>query len=160
MPREFVRPYLFTSEQWVPRPRAEVFPFFADASNLDRITPPWLRFRIVTPLPIDLRAGALIEYRLRVRGFPLRWLTEIAEWNPPVRFVDVQLRGPYRLWRHTHEFHEENGGTRCIDRVEYYPRGGALVHRLFVRRDVERIFAYRQARLSELWPTQHGATTS
>lgn len=147
-----MNPYVYDSELWLPRPPEAIFPFFADASNLNKITPPWLSFGMVTPPPIAMRAGTLIEYRLRVRGFPIRWVTEITEWNPPFRFVDIQRRGPYRLWRHTHEFQEENGGTRCLDRVEYYPLGGALIHRLFVRRDVERIFAYRRERLLELWP--------
>jgi hypothetical protein len=142
---------IFRTEIWLPRPPAEVFPFFADARNLEVLTPPWLRFEILTPLPIAMRAGAVIDYRLRVHGLPLRWRTEIAEWTPPERFVDVQVRGPYVLWHHTHTFAERDGGTVCGDRVRYWPRGGALVDRLFVRRDVERIFAYRAQKLRELF---------
>ncbi len=137
-------------ELWLPRPRAEVFPFFADARNLEVITPPWLRFQILTPLPIEMRPGTLIDYRIRVRGIPLRWRTEITEWQPPERFVDVQARGPYRLWHHVHIFEEHEGGTRCADLVRYWPRGGAWINRWFVRRDVERIFEYRRQRLLEL----------
>ena len=85
-----------------------------------------------------------------MHGIPIRWRTEIAEWNPPHRFVDVQLRGPYTLWHHTHTFEDRDGGTLCLDHVRYRPRGGAWIHWLFVRRDVERIFQYRQQRLGEL----------
>lgn len=138
---------MLTRSIWLPRPRDEVFAFFSDAHNLEQLTPPFLRFEVLTPAPIPMRAGALIDYRLRLRGIPIRWRTEIAEWDPPRRFVDVQLRGPYRLWRHTHEFSDENGGTRCDDRVEYLVPGGALVAKLFVQRDVERIFEYREAQM-------------
>jgi ligand-binding SRPBCC domain-containing protein len=144
--------FLFTTELWLPRPRAEVFPFFADAGNLQTITPDWLKFEILTPRPMVMRPGALIDYRLRVHGLPLRWRTEITEWQPPHRFVDQQVRGPYHLWHHTHTFVEQNGGTLCRDEVVYRPRGGWLMNALFVRRDVARIFAYRQARLTELFP--------
>ena len=143
--------YHFSTELWLPRPRAEVFPFFSEARNLERITPPWLRFEVLTPGPIPMRAGALIDYRITVRGIPLRWRTEIAEWDPPRRFVDVQLRGPYTLWHHTHTFEERDGGTLCGDVVRYRPRGGALVNWLFVRRDVERIFRLRQGQLREIF---------
>lgn len=141
----------FESEIWLPRPRAEVFPFFADAGNLERLTPPWLGFRILTPPPIAMSAGARIDYRLRVHGLPLRWRTRIEVWDPPHRFVDVQLRGPYRLWHHTHTFEEGDGGTLCRDVVRYAVPGGALVDRLFVRRDVERIFAFRGEALRSLF---------
>lgn len=145
-----VKVHEFQTELWLSRPRVEVFPFFADVHNLEAITPPWLRFQILTPGPITMRPGALIDYRLRVHGLPLHWQTEIAVWEPPVRFVDRQRRGPYRIWEHEHTFEERNGGTLCRDRVRYAVPGGALVHRLFVRRDVEAIFAFRQRRLSEL----------
>ena len=97
-------------EQRLPGPPEEVFPFFADAGNLEAITPPWLRLRVVTPRPIEMRAGALIEYRLALHGLPIRWLTRIEEWVPGVRFVDAQLTGPYRLWHHTHEFAPDGAG--------------------------------------------------
>ncbi|MFZ5787076.1 MAG: SRPBCC family protein, partial [Acidobacteriota bacterium] len=135
---------LLTSELVLPRPREEVFPFFADARNLERITPPWLRFRILTPGPIGMREGALIDYRLRIHGVPVRWRTRIAAWEPPFRFVDEQVRGPYRSWVHEHLFDAVDGGTLCRDRVEYAVPGGAVVARLLVRPDTERIFAYRR----------------
>ena len=126
----------------------EVFPFFADAGNLEAITPPWLGFRVVTPRPIEMREGALIEYRLRLHGLPISWLTRIEEWVPSERFVDVQLSGPYRLWHHTHEFRPHpDGGTLMTDTVRYaLPFGplGRLVHALIVRRDLQRIFDHRR----------------
>ena len=141
---------LFTleTELWLPRPRAEVFAFFSGPRNLETITPAWLHFQILTPQPVAMRAGAIIDYRLRLRGVPIRWTTEITEWHPPYRFVDVQRRGPYRLWIHEHTFEEKDGGTVARDRVDYKVAFGALVHRLFVGRDVERIFAYRRCVLS------------
>ena len=137
----------FLSELWVPRPREEVFVFFSDARNLDAITPPWVRFRMETAAPVAMKVGALIDYKLRVRGFPIRWRTKITEWDPPVRFVDEQLRGPYRLWIHEHEFEPRDGGTLVRDRVRYAVPFDFLVHRLFVDRDVARIFAYRTEHL-------------
>ncbi len=139
------------TELWLPRPREEVFSFFAEARNLEALTPSWLKFEVLTPAPIAMRQGALIDYRIRIHGFPIRWRTEIAEWQPPSRFVDVQLQGPYTLWHHTHTFEERDGGTVCSDRVRYRPRGGTLINWLFVRRDVERIFAFRQQRMRELF---------
>ena len=136
-------------EQQLPGTPDEVFPFFADALNLEAITPPWLGFRVVTASPIDMRAGALIEYRLKLRGVPLRWRTRIAVWDPPRRFVDVQLSGPYRLWHHTHDFEPDGaGGTVMRDTVRYaIPFGplGRIAHALVVRRDLDAIFAFRHA---------------
>jgi ligand-binding SRPBCC domain-containing protein len=143
-------------EQWLPRPRGEVFPFFADAHNLETLTPPWLKFEVLTPPPIVMRPGLLIDYRITVHHLPIRWRTEIIEWNPPTSFVDTQLKGPYSLWHHTHTFEEREGGTLCRDRVRYRPIGGALINWLFVRRDVEKIFQYRQQRLRELFPAKTG----
>ena len=145
---------MLQTELWLPRLRDEVFAFFADAQNLETLTPPWLKFEVLTPTPIEMRPGTLIDYRIRVHGFPIRWRTEITEWQPLHRFVDVQLRGPYTLWHHTHTFEERDGGTFCLDRVRYRPRGGALINWLFVRRDVERIFQYRQQRLRKLFAVQ------
>lgn len=128
----------------IPRPLDETFAFFAEAGNLQRITPPWLDFRILTPLPIAMREGARIDYRIRLRGVPLRWRTAITTWAPPYRFVDEQIRGPYRLWRHTHTFRAVEGGTEVTDTVDYRVPGGPLVEALFVRRELERIFSHRQ----------------
>ena len=137
-------------ELWLPRPREEVFQFFADARNLEAITPSFLNFTVLTPAPIVMKAGALIDYNLRVRGFPLRWRTLISAWEPPFRFVDEQLRGPYRQWIHEHRFEERNGGALALDVVRYSVLGGALVDWLLVRRDVERIFEFRQRKMREL----------
>ena len=130
----------------------EAFAFFSDAHNLERITPGFLRFRVLTPAPIELREGALIDYALRVRGVPLRWQSEITVWDPPHRFIDRQVRGPYRRWVHEHRFVSlDGGGTLVEDRVEYAVPGGRLVHALFVKRDVQAIFAYRTAVLREVF---------
>jgi ligand-binding SRPBCC domain-containing protein len=140
-------------ELWVPNPLSEVFEFFSRAENLERITPPWMQFKILTPLPITMKQGATIAYALRVRGIPMRWLTEIERWNPPFEFVDVQAKGPYKLWRHTHRFSEVRGGTLIEDVVEYaLPFGwiGRVVHRLQVRRDLAQIFDYRTQRVQAL----------
>lgn len=143
------------TEVVVPRPIEEVFAFFSDARNLERLTPPWVGFRILTPTPIEMRVGALIDYRIRVRGVPLSWRSEITVWEPPVRFVDLQLRGPYVWWHHEHSFEVVAGGTRVIDSVEYKAPLAWLSHPLLVSRDVQRIFAYRTALLPSLigtWP--------
>jgi ligand-binding SRPBCC domain-containing protein len=141
--------YLLTTEQWFPAPLDSVFPFFADAANLEAITPPWLHFEVLTPRPFEMRQGCLIDYKLRLHGIPIKWKTEIAVWEPPFRFVDRQLKGPYRLWVHEHTFEAYNGGTRVVDRVEYQVLGGALVHALLVRRDLQRIFTFRREVLSK-----------
>jgi ligand-binding SRPBCC domain-containing protein len=138
------RGYLLTTRLFVARDLETTFAFFADAGNLQRLTPPWLDFQIVTPRPIPMHPGALIDYRIRVHGLPIQWRTEIADWSPPHRFADRQLRGPYRLWEHTHTFTPEAGGTVVEDVVRYRPIGGRLIHDLFVRRDLERIFTFRQ----------------
>jgi ligand-binding SRPBCC domain-containing protein len=139
--------HVLRREQSLPGAPEDVFPFFADARNLEAITPPWLGFRVVTPQPIGMRPGALIEYRLKLRGVPLRWRTRIAVWDPPRRFVDVQLSGPYRLWHHTHDFEPDGeGGTVMRDTVRYaLPLGplGAVAHELLVRRDLAAIFDFR-----------------
>ena len=145
-----MKPVLLRSELWVPRPQAGVFCFFADAQNLQAITPPWLDFTILTPHPIELRVGARIDYRLRLHGIPIRWQTEITAWDPPHRFVDEQRRGPYRLWVHEHRFETQANGTLMRDEVRYRVMGGFLIDRLFVRRDVERIFAFRREKLLAL----------
>jgi ligand-binding SRPBCC domain-containing protein len=134
------------------RPLDEVFAFFADAGNLERITPRELRFRILTPLPIEMRSGARIDYRLSLYGVPFRWRTEIAVWEPPHRFVDVQRSGPYREWVHTHRFVSEGAGTRMDDEVAYVlPLGRlGLLGSPLVRRQLDRIFDFREARIREL----------
>ncbi|MHB8799188.1 MAG: SRPBCC family protein [Thermoanaerobaculia bacterium] len=140
-------------EQLLPGTPQEIFPFFADARNLGALTPSFLAFRILTPLPIEMREGALIDYSLSLFGLPVRWKTRISVWEPGVRFVDEQLSGPYALWRHTHSFERRGDGTLMRDLVEYRePFGplGTLAHRLFVARTVERIFDYRREAVDRL----------
>jgi ligand-binding SRPBCC domain-containing protein len=143
--------YVLETEIWLPQCPETVFPFFGEALNLEAITPPSLHFQVLKPQPIQMRAGALIDYRLRLRGVPLRWRTEIAAWDPPHRFVDRQLSGPYRRWVHEHTFQPQGEGTLVRDRVEYAPRGGGLLHRWFVRPELQRIFAFRQCTLQALF---------
>jgi ligand-binding SRPBCC domain-containing protein len=132
-------------EQFLPSPPAEVFPFFSDARNLERITPPLLRFEVVTGGEIEMRPGALIQYRLRLHGLPVDWLTRIEEWQSGLRSVDAQLSGPYRLWHHTHSFEARDGGTLMTDTVRYalpaWPLGELA--RPLVKRDLARIFDFR-----------------
>ena len=138
------------ADVWLPRPAERIFPFYADARNLERLTPPWLRFRIVTPPPIEMRIGTLIDYRLRLHGVPISWRSEITAWDPPCRFVDEQRRGPFRHWTHEHLLEERDGGTVVRDRVTYEPLAGRLADRLFVRRDLDRIFAFRRQAILDL----------
>jgi ligand-binding SRPBCC domain-containing protein len=141
-------------EQWMARPLEEVFAFFSDARNLAELTPPWLGFRILTPGPVQIAAGTKLRYRLGWHGVPVSWTTEIRRWDPPFRFVDVQLTGPYRLWHHIHRFEARNGGTRMTDVVRYRLPFGAIgraVHALKVRHDIEQIFDYRFRRIDELF---------
>lgn len=132
-----------------PAPRREVF--FADAFNLERITPPWLKFEILTPAPIPMAAGTLIDYRIRLRVIPMRWRTRISKWEPDSSFIDQQLKGPYLEWIHLHTFEENESGTWCEDQVQYRVPGGAIIDRLFVRRDLHRIFGYRQQVMGEIF---------
>jgi ligand-binding SRPBCC domain-containing protein len=146
--------HVLVREQRLPGSPAAVFPFFADAGNLEAITPPWLSFSIVTPRPIEMRVGTLIEYRLTLHRLPVSWLTRIEEWVPGERFVDMQLVGPYRLWHHTHEFRPDGaGGTVMRDTVRWalpYGVAGELARRAFVGRDLERIFDFRRERVAQM----------
>ena len=151
-------PFEWRSELWLPRPVDEIFPFFSDAANLQELTPPFLHFHVVTPGPIAMGVGTRIDYRLKVRGIPIRWQSEITVWEPPHRFVDEQRRGPYRAWVHTHRFTAKDGGTLVEDEVRYDVLGGWLVDRLVVRRDVAKIFAYRTARMRALFGAPRGSS--
>ncbi len=151
-PAPTIRPdgpgFVLTTSQYVARPLEDAFAFFADAANLERITPAFLGFDIRTPLPILMRDGALIEYRIRLGGIPMKWLTRIDRWRPGVEFVDTQLAGPYARWVHLHTFRAEGGGTRMEDRVEYRLPLAPLshpAHELFVRPMLDRIFRHRHA---------------
>lgn len=142
---------VFHQELWLPAPLEKVFAFFARAGNLQTLTPPWLNFEILSPNEIAMQPGTMIDYKLKIRGIPVRWQSEITAWDPPHRFVDEQRKGPYRLWIHEHRFEEQNGGTLCTDHVRYVVPGGALVEKFLVRPDIEKIFAYRQKVLRELF---------
>ncbi len=135
---------LLRREMVVARGLEETFAFFSDARNLEALTPPWVGFEILTPTPIEMRSGTLIDYRIRVHGVPLKWRTEIVVWEPLSRFVDVQVRGPYRWWLHTHRFEACGAGTRVIDEVEYRAPLSWISHTLMVSRDVTRIVDYRE----------------
>jgi ligand-binding SRPBCC domain-containing protein len=141
-------------ETVIPASLEETFAFFSDAANLEDLTPDWLNFRILTPLPIAMRQGAEIRYRIVLYGIPIPWTTRIEVWEPGVRFVDRQTSGPYRCWRHEHRFETVPGGTRVVDDVEYVPRLRWLTQ-WKVQRDVERIFAYRAGALKRRFaPTE------
>lgn len=145
--------YVLKREITIARPRAEVFEFFANAENLERITPPELGFDITTPTPIEMRVGTLIEYTLSLRGIPVKWRTEISKWDPPYEFIDRQLSGPYKQWIHRHVFSETpDGGTLIEDDVRYrlpLEPLGDIAH-FIVRRELDRIFDFRQKAVAEL----------
>lgn len=143
--------HVLHSEVTLPVSKERLFEFFSDAFQLEQITPPWLNFRVLTEAPIGIHAGTLIEYKLRLRGLPIRWRTEISTWNPPHSFTDRQLKGPYKLWEHFHTFESVNGGTLVTDRVKYRVPGGRLIHFLVVKNDLRKIFDYRQQRMIELF---------
>ena len=146
-PEQLTRLY---REAVVQAPLDEAFGFFADAANLERLTPSWLRFSIRSPTPIAMREGVEIEYRIHLYGIPIRWVTTIDVWEPGRRFVDRQITGPYLWWRHEHRFEAIGNTTRVVDDVHYRPRVAWLTSRL-VTRDVERIFDYRQAELQRIF---------
>jgi ligand-binding SRPBCC domain-containing protein len=146
-----VKVHVLERSQRLPGSPEEVFGFFADAHNLEAITPPFLGFEVVTPKPIDMHEGTLIEYRLKLHGLRLRWRTRIDVWEPGVRFVDRQLKGPYRLWHHTHTFEPDGGDTLMRDVVRYaLPLGplGEVARVALVRRDLDRIFDFRHAEIA------------
>jgi ligand-binding SRPBCC domain-containing protein len=147
--------HVLRREQRLPGPPEAVFPFFADARNLEAITPPLLQFRLLTPEPVEMGVGTFLQYALRLRGLPVRWDTLIQAWDPPYRFVDVQVRGPYRLWHHTHELEPLDGGEATLmrDTVRYaigFGPFGEIARRAVVERDLEAIFAFRAQRVPEL----------
>jgi len=145
-----VRRFRLEREQYIPLGLEATFAFFADARNLERLTPPWLHFQVLTPGLIEMRAGTLIDYRLRTRGIPVRWRSEITAWEPPHRFVDVQRWGPYRAWQHTHTFKRLGSGTLVRDVVSYAVPGGDVINRFLVGPDLAKIFDYR-ARQLDAW---------
>lgn len=120
----------------------DVFDFFSNAANLQKLTPSWLHFEILTPLPIQIQKGTLIDYRIRIHRLPVKWQTKITKWEPPFRFIDEQIKGPYRLWIHEHRFEETPEGVKVTDIVEYAPPFGWLANELFVKHDLKRIFDF------------------
>jgi ligand-binding SRPBCC domain-containing protein len=152
--------YRLDTSVWLPRPRHEVFGFFADARNLERITPPFIAFRIIGAPP-EMRAGARIEYCIGLRGVRMKWHSEISVWDPPLRFIDVQLRGPYASWEHTHLFDERDGGTLVTDAVRYALRGPSFAARLInsaiIAPDLRRIFDYRHNALQDAFNARGAA---
>jgi ligand-binding SRPBCC domain-containing protein len=145
--------HLLARSQRIELPIDRAFDFYGDAVNLEPLTPPWLHFEVTTPRPIAMRPGTLLDYKLKLHGVPVRWQSRIETWEPPVRFVDIQAKGPYSLWEHTHLFEQAGDAATIIhDRVRYaIPLGplGTIAHLLFVRRDLERIFDYRREAVSE-----------
>jgi len=139
--------FLFERRHDIPLPLEQVFDFFSDPHNLERITPPWLRFRVLGSTTESIQEGTELDYALRLHGVPIRWRSRISAWAPPYRFIDEQLRGPYKAWIHEHEFEDLGQETRMTDRVCYAVPGGSLVNRFFVRPDIERIFRYRAEQL-------------
>ena len=148
--------YRLLAELWLPFSPAQIFPFFGDAANLETLTPPFLHFHVITPQPIAMQQGTTIDYRLKLHGIPVSWRSKISAWEPPLRFVDEQLRGPYRFWHHEHTFIEQAGGTLVRDEIAYGVPGGAIVQRLFVGPDLRKIFAYRQKMMRQIF--QAGST--
>jgi len=148
-----VAEHILTRKLTLDLPIETVFDFFADAGNLERITPPELNFHITTPQPIDIKRGALIDYRLKLRGLPVTWKTEISEWNPPHVFVDRALKSPYKQWIHRHTFTKlSDEKTLIADEVRYrlpFEPFGDLAH-WFVRRELNYIFDFRQDAVAEI----------
>jgi ligand-binding SRPBCC domain-containing protein len=153
-----VKVHVLERTQLLPGTPEEVFPFFADARNLEAITPPLLRFSVVTPEPIEMGVGTFIQYRLGFHHVPVTWHTSIQAWDPPHRFVDVQVRGPFALWHHTHRFTpapSDPRATLMTDTVRYavgFGFAGEIAHRVLVRRDLESIFDFRRQELPRLLP--------
>lgn len=146
--------------QFLSQPRKCIFDFFSNAFQLESLTPLWLQFDVLTPAPIQIATGTLIDYRLRLRGIPIRWQSRISVWEPHHRFVDEQTRGPFRRWHHEHLFEAVNGGTLCSDVVEYEVPGGRFVDSLFVRGQLKRIFLFRHHKLAEIFTTPGGFTNA
>jgi len=149
---DFTKQVSYTT--FIPYALEEVFDFFSKAENLNEITPPNLSFTILTPLPIHLKKGALIDYRIKLFGIPMKWKTEICNWNPPYEFTDKQLSGPYTTWIHTHRFEEKDGGVLMTDTIQYQSKGyflAPILHWLFVDAQVKKIFDYREAKLLSLF---------
>ena|ERR1700712_3166990 len=141
--------FTLDARQLLHTPLEQLFSFFADAKNLEQLTPSFLSFEILSKPPIDMQVGTLIDYRIKLRIIPLTWRTLISAWEPPHRFVDEQLKGPYTLWRHEHLFESQGSSTLVIDHVDYKVFGGSLINKLVVQPDLERIFSFRRSELAK-----------
>ncbi len=140
------------TEVELPHPIDEVFAFFSDPANLQRITPPWLHFQVLTDLPAEISKGQTFEYKLRLHGVPIRWKSEICVWEPEKRFVDQQISGPYGSWWHEHLFYDLGGReTLMRDRVLYTVPGGRMIHKLLVKKDLVKIFEYRRDTIQDIF---------
>lgn len=149
-----MKPHVLEVTTIINKPLDIVFDFFSKAENLNELTPPELSFKILTPLPIEMRKGAIIDYRIKLNGIPFNWKTEICTWEPGKQFTDQQLKGPYVKWHHTHSFEAMGNQTKMTDRIEYLSPGWflePLIHHLFVKKRVEGIFIYREQKLHEIF---------
>ncbi|MBS1518561.1 MAG: SRPBCC family protein [Bacteroidetes bacterium] len=150
-----LKSHILEKKTVIKRPVEEVFDFFTKAENLNKITPPFLGFKILTPLPVEMKKGALIDYVIRLNGIPMKWKTEITKWEPPYKFEDTQIKGPYKIWIHEHKFEPSGNDTLMTDTVNYFSRGGILEfipHNLIVKNKVKEIFDYREKTFAELFP--------
>ena len=147
----FENEFRLTAKIHLPQKLEQIFPYFSSAKNLEQLTPSFLRFKVLTPGEISISSGTIINYDLRIHGVPIRWTSLISLWEPPHRFVDEQLRGPYRYWIHEHTFEECEGGVLVKDSVRYQVFGGSIVHNLFVKKDILKIFMFRQEKLLALF---------
>lgn len=147
----FATEYRLQAEQLLPASLEELFSFFSDARNLELLTPEFLNFKVINRGPITMAADTIIDYKLRLYGARFRWKTLIADWNPPLMFCDQQISGPYRYWIHQHHFTETESGVLVRDLVRYRHVGGEIVHRLFVKPNLLKIFSYRQVRMCEIF---------
>jgi ligand-binding SRPBCC domain-containing protein len=147
--------YSLTSRQLVPYPLNEVFPFFSKPENLGLLTPENLGFQILTPSPVCMKEGAIIDYAITIASVPVRWTTLITSYEPPYRFIDVQLKGPYAYWRHTHSFSETDDGTLITDEVDYampFGLAGKIIHTAMIRRQLKNIFRNRGYAIEKIFP--------
>ena len=141
--------YLHAS-QWIPRPVDQVFRFFSQPENLQNLTPANMKFQLLADTPVEMKEGLELSYKLRVKGIPMGWTSRITLWDPPHAFADIQLKGPYKTWDHTHRFSQDGSGTRVVDEVFYHAPGPRWLERAIVRPDIERIFTFRHSTLEEL----------
>ena len=149
-----MKPHVYNQVTYINRPLSEVFEFFSKAENLNKLTPPILEFKIITPLPIKMEKGTFIDYKIKLNGISFKWKTQITAWENNHRFIDTQIKGPYKIWIHEHLFEEENGQVKMTDTVQYLSPGWFLepiINKLYISKKVEEIFAYRTIELDKLF---------